>query len=75
MPCVRTVAGGREVTLVQGEIVQVAAVAVVAAVWFAADGYSRRMRRQANRSRVHQVRTVVERGEVIDAHALSASDD
>jgi hypothetical protein len=74
-PCSGAAAGGKEVALVQGEVVQVAAVAVLAAAWFGADAYSRKMRRQANRSRLHHVPSSFERGEVIDANALSASDD
>jgi hypothetical protein len=69
-----TAAGGEEVTLVSADVAQVAAVAVLAAAWFAADGYSRRLRRRTVQVHRRPVQRFTER-EVVDASALSASDD
>jgi predicted Co/Zn/Cd cation transporter (cation efflux family) len=70
-----TARGGKEVTLMHAEVFQIAAVAVVVVAWYAADSYSRRMRRAAKRSRAARVMQDDERAELIDADALSASDD
>lgn len=59
----------------QADALQVAAVAVVAIAWVAADGYARRMRRQLKRSRAVRREPPEEPRELLDANALSASDD
>lgn len=57
------------------EALQVAAVVAAAIVWLVADGFSRRMRRQAKRYRAQRGESSEERRELMDANALSASDD
>jgi len=61
---------------VDAGVLQVAAVVVLVVVWFVADGFARTKRRQSTkRARSVRVRPVVERSEVLDGNALSASDD
>ena len=63
------------VPVMQPDVIQLVAVAVLVAIWFAADRYSRQMRRQTRRARVHRPEPVEEQRELMDASTLSASDD
>lgn len=57
------------------EVLETAAVVLLFVGWFIADGFARTRRRPSRRSRGVRVRPVEERAEILDPHALSASDD